>query len=133
MNWPALSSNTLTSGVRIKIQSRYLPGKSDPVHSRFLFAYDVSIINEGPEAVQLISRYWKIRDAFGRIEEVRGPGVVGQQPLLSTGAQFQYTSYCPLPTSNGTMEGYFRMTGQDSTEFDAIIQPFQLIAPQALN
>ncbi len=127
-------SNAITRGVRVQVQPRYVPERSNPVQPLYFFAYEVTITNEGDEAVQLVSRHWKIRDAYGRVDEVRGPGVVGKQPRLEPGQSFEYTSFCPLPTEFGTMQGEYRMIVLDSgEEFDARIETFQLVSPQAVN
>jgi ApaG protein len=120
-------------GVQIRVRAQYIPERSNPVQPLYFFAYEVTITNNGDRAAQLVSRYWRIRDAYGRIEEVRGPGVVGQQPRLEPGESFEYTSYCPLPTEFGTMEGAYQMVLDDGTGFDAPIPTFQLISPQAVN
>lgn len=120
-------------GVQIQVRPEYLPERSNPMQPMYFFSYEVTIANRGALAVRLVSRYWRIRDAYGRIEEVRGPGVVGKQPRLEPGESFQYTSFCPLPTEFGTMEGSYQMVLDDGTEFDATIPVFQLISPQAVN
>ncbi len=120
-------------GVQIKVRPEYLPERANPMQPMYFFSYEVTIANRGDLAVRLVSRYWRIRDAYGRIEEVRGPGVVGKQPRLVPGESFQYTSFCPLPTEFGTMEGSYQMVLDDGTEFDAAIPVFQLISPQAVN
>lgn len=120
-------------GVQINVHPEYLPERSNPMQPMYFFSYEVTIANLGDRAVRLVSRYWRIRDAYGRIEEVRGPGVVGKQPRLEPGESFQYTSFCPLPTEFGTMEGSYQMVLDDGTDFDAAIPVFQLISPQAVN
>ena len=127
-------TDTLTRGVRIVVQPRYVPEQSEPSKSHYLFAYHVTIRNEGERTVQLVSRHWVITDGEGKSEEVRGPGVVGYQPILAPGEQFQYTSGCPLSTPVGTMHGSYQMVVSDSDEtFDAYIEPFRLAVPRALN
>ncbi|MBX7058198.1 MAG: Co2+/Mg2+ efflux protein ApaG [Leptospirales bacterium] len=126
-------SEAVTQGVRIRVNSEFVPERSNPMQPLYFFAYHVTISNEGAQAVQLLNRHWKIRDAFRRIEEVRGPGVVGRQPRLSPGESFEYTSYCPLPTEFGSMEGSYEMAYDDGASFEARIAPFQLVAPQAVN
>lgn len=126
-------SNTVTRGVRIEVQPGYVPEQSEPAASRWLFAYRVSIRNEGSVPVKLVSRHWIITSGDGQVEEVRGPGVVGQQPHLRPGEAFEYTSYCPLQTPVGTMHGSFHMVGDDGASFDADIRPFRLAVPQLLN
>jgi ApaG protein len=127
-------SDTTTRGVRIVVSPRYVPEQSNPTHSHFLFAYHVLIENLGEETVQLEARHWIITDGEGRVDEVRGPGVVGEQPLLPPGEHFEYTSGCPLPTPVGTMHGSYRMRVIDSGEtFEAEIRPFRLATPRILN
>ena len=127
-------SETVTRGIRVRVQPRYVPEQSDPDIGQYLFAYHITIRNEGSDTVQLLSRHWVITDGEGHVEEVRGPGVVGYQPLLRPGEEFQYTSGCPLTTPVGTMQGEFTMQLQDREErFDAQIAPFTLAMPRALN
>ncbi len=126
-------SETLTRGVRIIVRPRYLPEQSDPSAPQYVFAYHITIRNEGEKTVQLISRHWVITDGEGTVEEVRGPGVVGYQPVLKSGEQFEYTSGCPLETPVGTMHGEFNMVLEDGEKFDAKIDPFRLAVPRALN
>ncbi len=124
-------SNTLTDGVRIRVVPRFHPERSSL--ERFFFSYTVEISNEGDSPVQLISRHWVITDATGHVEEVNGPGVVGETPKLASAEFFRYTSYCPLPTSLGAMEGSFQMVRSDGTTFDAKIDPFVLADPSQMN
>lgn len=127
-------SDTTTRGVRILVRPRFIPEQSDPDNGQWLFAYHITIRNTGDETVQLISRHWVITNGEGRVEEVRGPGVVGYQPVLKPGEEFEYTSGCPLTTPVGTMHGEFNMVVQGSGEkFDAKIEPFRLAVPKALN
>ena len=126
-------SDTLTRGVRILVQPQYVADQSNPAESQYLFAYHITIRNEGSETVQLISRHWVITDGEGKTEEVRGPGVVGYQPVLQPGEQFQYTSGCPLATPVGTMHGEFNMVTSDGEKFDANIHAFRLAVPSVLN
>ncbi len=127
-------SETVTRGIRVRVQPRYVPEQSDPDVGQYLFAYHITIRNEGGDTVQLLSRHWVITDGEGHVDEVRGPGVVGYQPLLRPGEEFQYTSGCPLKTPVGTMHGEFTMQVQDREErFDARIAPFTLAMPRALN
>ena len=124
-------SHSGTQGVRGAVRSEYLPHRSSPEERRFVFAYTVIISNEGGERVQLRSRHWVITDGRGRIEEVRGRGVVGEQPLIDPGESFQYTSGCVLETPQGTMHGSYRMQRDDGSSFDAEISPFVLATPSA--
>lgn len=127
-------SNTLTRGVRIIAQPRFVPEQSDPAAGRYFFAYHITIRNEGEPTVQLLSRHWVITNGEGRVEEVRGPGVVGHQPILASGEAFEYTSACPLDSPVGTMHGEFSMIVSETREaFDARIAPFRLAVPGALN
>jgi ApaG protein len=126
-------SDTLTQGVRIIVRPQYVPDQSEPAAGRYLFAYHITIRNEGAATVQLLSRHWVITDGEGRVEHVRGPGVVGHQPVLKPGEQFQYTSACPLQTPVGTMHGEFNMVRDGGEKFDALIQPFRLAVPTVLN
>lgn len=127
-------SEVVTQGVRVEVRSQLVPERSDPESGQWLFAYRVRISNEGAVPVQLVSRHWVIIDGRGRVEEVRGPGVVGEQPLLRPGEAFEYTSSCPLRTAQGTMHGAYQMTrpGDDSS-FDAEIAPFALGEPEAVH
>ena len=124
-------SNSVTQGVRVTVKSEYLPHRSSPEERRYVFAYTVLIQNEGDERIQLRSRHWVITDGRGRIEEVRGRGVVGEQPLIDPGETFQYTSGCVLETPQGTMHGTYRMQREDGSAFDAEISPFVLATPSA--
>jgi len=127
-------SNTLTRGVRIIVKPEYLPDQSAPESSRWLFAYHVVVRNEGTQAVQLINRHWVITNGEGEVDEVRGAGVIGQQPELEPGAEFHYSSGCPLDTPVGTMHGEYEMRVVETGElFDAHITPFRLAVPSALN
>jgi ApaG protein len=127
-------SETITRGIRIIVRPRYVAEQSDPATQQYLFAYHITIRNEGDDTVQLLSRHWVITAGDGKVEEVRGPGVVGYQPILQPGEEFQYTSGCPLNTPVGTMHGEFNMVVQASGEpFDARISPFRLAVPGVLN
>ena len=127
-------SSTLTRGVRVTVTPEHLPEQSSPESSRWLFAYHVVIRNEGREAVQLVNRHWVITNGEGAVDEVRGAGVIGQQPELEPGAEFHYTSGCPLDTPVGTMHGEYEMRVVATGEtFEARIAPFRLAVPAALN
>jgi ApaG protein len=126
-------SDITTRGVRVRVTSVYIPERSSPPESEFFFAYRVRISNEGTETVQLISRHWIITDSVGRVEEVKGPGVVGEQPVLGPGETFEYTSFCPLKTPIGSMHGTYQMVTANGDRFDAEIAPFSLAVPTALN
>lgn len=127
------SSESITRGIRVRVRSIYVPERSDPEQGEWFFAYQVQVSNEGHETAQLISRHWIITDANGHVEEVKGPGVVGEQPVLKPGESFQYTSACPLPTPVGTMHGSYQMVTGDGEEFDAKIAPFSLGQPDLIN
>jgi ApaG protein len=126
-------SDTTTNGIRIRVRSRYVPERSAPSEGRYFFAYKVRITNVGAETAQLVSRRWIITDAHGRTEVVDGAGVVGQQPVLDPGESFEYTSFCPLETSFGSMHGLYRMVRPSGERFEAEIAPFHLAIPSALN
>ena len=126
-------STALTNGIRVTVKSVYVPEQSAPLMHRYVFAYTVRIANEGSEAAQLRTRHWIITDASGKVEEVRGPGVVGHQPLLGPGEHFEYTSGCVLQTPRGEMRGTYQMHRPDGRQFDAAIAPFALALPHSLN
>lgn len=123
------TSTATTLGIRVSVQALYLPDQSAPAHDRYVFAYTVAIANEGAAPVQLRTRHWIITDGHGAIEEVRGDGVVGEQPRLAPGQAFQYTSGCVLKTPVGSMHGTYQMWRDDGTSFDAQIAPFALASP----
>jgi len=127
------NSQANTRGIEVSVESRYVPERSSPDDGAWFFAYTVTLHNVGSDTVQLISRHWIITDADGHVEEVRGPGVVGAQPVLKPGERFQYTSACPLRTAFGTMHGTYQMVTEDGEQFDAEIAPFSLSTPYALN
>ena len=122
-------SSAVTQGVRVSVESQYLADESSPVAEHFVFAYTVTISNEGTNVVQLKTRHWIITDGRGHVEEVKGPGVVGAQPVLKPGQAFRYTSGCVLKTPRGTMHGTYQMHREDGSVFDAEIAPFLLVAP----
>ncbi len=126
-------STTTTRGIRIEVESVFVPERSDPAQKRWFFAYTIRITNEGSETAQLISRHWIITDGDGDAEEVRGSGVVGKQPTLAPGESFEYTSACPLATNFGTMHGTYQMVTEGGEHFDAEISPFALAEPYAIN
>ena len=117
----------------VQVQPRYLPEQSEPDDGRYLFAYTVTIRNTGEVTAQLVSRHWIITDSDGQIEEVRGPGVVGEQPVLKPGQSFQYTSGCPLATPVGSMHGSYQCIAEDGTAFEATIPEFVLSVPRTLH
>ncbi len=129
----APTSTAVTEGVRVVVRSAYVADQSLPRARRYVFAYTVRIVNEGTEAAQLRTRHWIVTDAGGKIEEVRGPGVVGQEPYLKPGEQFEYTSGCVLETPRGEMRGTYQMHRPNGQVFDAVIAPFSLSLPHSLN
>ncbi len=118
-----------TRGIRVAVKPAFLEDQSDPDESRYIWSYTVTIENKGADTVQLMSRYWHITDAEGHVQEVRGPGVVGAQPVLAPGQSFQYTSGCPLPTASGAMEGRYQMRAATGEDFEAEIPGFVLESP----
>lgn len=124
-------SNAVTRGVRVEVESEFLPERSDG--ETFFFAYHIRIANEGTETVQLVSRHWIITDADGDEETVTGAGVVGEFPILSPGQSYRYTSFCPLRTSVGTMHGTYTMRTRAGETFEAEIPAFTLAIPGAVN
>jgi ApaG protein len=129
----SFSSEAITRGVRVRVDPEFDPQRSDPANDQWFFLYTVTIENQGAERVQLLSRHWIITDATGHVEEVRGPGVVGEQPALEPSELFSYTSGCPLTTDVGKMEGSYRMTTASGDEFDARVAPFTLCLPGVVN
>jgi ApaG protein len=129
----SLVSTAITNGIRVTVSTVYVPSQSDPAAHRYVFAYTVRIANEGTETAQLRTRHWIITHQNGRVEEVRGPGVVGQQPTLRPGEHFEYTSGCVLETPRGSMRGTYQMHTPDGRMFDAEIASFQLAMPHTLN
>jgi ApaG protein len=127
------TSTALTDGVRITVRSAYIADQSAPLSSRYVFSYTVRIANEGLEPAKLVTRHWIITDGAGKIEEVRGPGVVGRQPALRPGEHFEYTSGCVLATPRGEMRGTYQMHRPDGRAFHAVIAPFLLALPHSLN
>jgi len=119
----------VTQGIRVTVRSSYIAEQSAPDHGRWVFAYTVVLENEGARPAQLRTRHWIITDGNGKVEEVRGDGVVGEQPRLGPSQRFQYTSRCVLTTPVGTMHGTYQMVRDDGTGFDADIAPFSLVSP----
>lgn len=122
-----------TRGVQVTVTPRFSPERSDPDRSQYFWAYTVEIVNLGLETVQLKSRHWIITDALGRVQEVRGAGVVGEQPVLLSGAHFEYTSGVPLPTATGIMEGSYSLITESGEIFTAEVPPFSLDMPGAVH
>ncbi len=123
-------SEAVTNHVRVEVLSRFSPENSRPPQHEWVFEYTVRITNQGTETVQLVSRHWIITDALEHTEEVRGPGVVGEQPVLAPGESFKYSSWCPLKTPTGTMHGTYQMVRAGGNQFDIEIAPFGLRARQ---
>lgn len=121
----------VSNGIRVTVVPRYLEDESRPQEGRYFFAYTVEITNLATEHVRLLRRYWHITDGLGRVHEVRGDGVVGEQPELGPGESFSYTSGCPLETADGTMQGHYEMQRADGALFLAKIPAFSLDMPQA--
>src|SRR6478735_8810302 len=126
-------STAITNGIRVTVSTVYVPSQSAPTAHRYVFAYTIRIANEGTTTAQLKSRHWIITHGNGKEEEVRGPGVVGQQPVLKPGEHFEYTSGCVLETPRGAMRGTYQMHSPDGRRFDAVIAPFALALPYSLN
>ena len=119
--------------ITVKTHVEYIPDQSDIDLERYVFAYTITITNTGSVAAQLISRHWVITDASGQVQEVRGLGVIGEQPLLKPGESFEYTSGCVIATPVGTMHGSYQMTAEDGTKFDAPVAEFTLNMPRVLH
>jgi ApaG protein len=126
-------SEAVTNSIRVEVLSRYSPENSRTLQNAWVFEYTVRITNQGSETVQLLSRHWIITDALDHIEEVRGPGVVGQQPVLAPGESFKYSSWCPLKTPTGMMRGTYQMARSGGSQFDIEIAPFALRAPYSVH
>ena len=117
----------------VTVSPRFLADQSDPDKEQYLFAYTIRILNSGDITAQLLSRHWIITDANQRVEHVRGPGVVGEQPRLAPGEAFEYTSGCPLPTPFGSMRGSYQCVAEDGTAFEVPIPEFLLSVPRTLH
>jgi len=126
-------SSAVTDGIRVEVKSAFRPERSEPEKGRWLFSYTVRIANQGEHPAQLMARHWVITDATGNREEVLGDGVVGHQPHLEPGQQFEYTSFCVLRTPHGSMRGSYRMVRGDGSSFEARIAPFPLVVPGTAN
>jgi ApaG protein len=119
-----------THGIEVKVTPRYLAERSSPENGYFFWAYTIAITNRGNETVQLKKRHWRITDAAGRVQEVRGAGVVGEQPVLEPGQSFEYTSGVPLQTSSGFMVGTYSMVTQKGEPVEIAIPAFSLDSPE---
>ncbi len=122
---------TVTRHIEVTVTPKFLPERSSQEKSYFFWAYTIEISNRSKETVQLKTRHWRITDAFGRVQEVRGAGVVGEEPVLEPGASFEYTSGVPLPTPSGFMVGTYGMVSSGGERFDIAIPPFSLDSPEA--
>ncbi|MBC7928766.1 MAG: Co2+/Mg2+ efflux protein ApaG [Bryobacteraceae bacterium] len=130
---PAVVSDAVTEGVRVEVLSRHAPEQSRAAQGEWVFQYTVRITNQGAETVQLMSRHWIITDALEHVREVKGPGVVGDQPVLAAGESYQYSSWCHLETPTGVMRGTYQMVRTGGDLFDAEIAPFALKARYRVN
>ena len=127
------SASAVTEGVRIDVRSEYSHSRSAPNNNHWFFVYTITITNEGEDAAKLVNRHWVITNAAGEVSEVRGPGVVGENPRLAPGESFTYTSACPLETSFGTMSGTYEFERDDGLKFSAKVPTFSLAMPYAIN
>ena len=119
--------------IDVSVVTRFLPEQSQPEQHRFAFAYTVTVLNNGQLPARLLSRHWVITDGDGKVEEVRGPGVIGQQPLIAAGASHTYSSGTDMATTVGNMQGSYQMQAEDGKQFEAVIAPFRLAVPGALH
>lgn len=126
-------NSKLPTTIAVEVETRFVPDQSQPKDNRYVFAYTITLRNAGETGAQLLTRHWVITDANGKVDEVRGDGVVGEQPWMRPGETFEYTSGAVLETSVGTMEGSYRMVADDGTHFDAPIAPFVLSIPRTLH
>jgi ApaG protein len=120
-------------GIEVSVKPAYLADQSDPAKSQFVFAYTITIVNTGSVTAQLISRHWVITDAEHHVQEIKGLGVVGQQPVLKPGERFEYTSGASIPTPVGTMRGSYHLVAEDGHAFEAPIETFTLSVPRTLH
>ncbi len=127
------TSEAETAGVRVNVRARYSPEHSSPVASKWFFLYTIRIANVSEHSVQLLNRHWTIIDATGHTQEVHGPGVGGEQPVIDPNTDFEYTSGCPLPTPFGSMHGSFEMQRGDGSRFEAEVALFQRIQPGSIH
>ena len=123
----------MQNSIKIQAHPEFLPERSQPDKSYYFFSYNIKIINNSEIGVKLLSRYWHIKDGKGQTEDIHGPGVVGKTPSIKPKGVFEYTSFCPLQTPIGFMEGSYRMISENGKQFDVDIPRFKLIAPQFLN
>jgi ApaG protein len=121
------------NNIKVNVQTRYIEDQSNPEKNYYVFAYTITIVNQGQQAAQLLTRHWVITDSNHKVQEVRGDGVIGEQPILKPGEQFVYTSGTMLETSVGTMKGSYQMKADDGFQFDATIEEFVLSTPRVLH
>lgn len=126
-------NETDTNNIRVGVETRYIEDQSNPEQNSYVFAYTITIQNKGQQSAQLLTRHWVITDSNQKVQEVRGDGVVGEQPLLKPGEQFVYTSGTMLETAVGTMKGSYQMLADDGSEFDAAVDEFVLSTPRVLH
>lgn len=126
-------NETDTNNIAVGVETRYIEDQSNPEQNCYVFAYTITIQNKGQQSAQLLTRHWVITDSNQKVQEVRGDGVVGEQPLLKPGEQFVYTSGTMLETSVGTMKGSYQMLADDGSEFDAAVDEFVLSTPRVLH
>jgi len=119
--------------IKVAAKAEFLPGQSDPDHDHYVFAYHITVTNVGQMTAQLLNRHWIITDGAGHNQEVKGDGVVGEQPRIAPGESYRYTSGCTLPTPVGTMHGHYGMRADDGHEFDAPVEAFTLAIPRVLH
>ena len=121
------------NNIRVDVETRYIEDQSNPEQNYYVFAYTITIHNKGQQSAQLLTRHWVITDSNQKVQEVRGDGVVGEQPLLKPGEQFVYTSGTMLETAVGTMRGSYQMLADDGSQFDATVDEFVLSTPRVLH
>ncbi len=121
------------NSIKVDVETRYIEEQSNPEQNFYVFAYTITIQNDGNQGAQLLTRHWVITDSNQKVQEVRGDGVVGEQPMLKPGEQFVYTSGTMLETSVGTMKGSYQMVADDGSRFDATIDEFVLSTPRVLH
>jgi ApaG protein len=127
------TSEAVTRRVRVQVRCEYAPERSTPASGHWFFVYTITIVNEGNETVQLMTRHWVITDGDGQVREVRGAGVVGEQPVLQPGQSYTYSSGCPLTTPFGMMEGTYQMVTAEGETFDVRVAPFTLSEPYTVH
>jgi len=130
MNDSQTMYRAVTHGIEVKVSPKFLPDRSSPENGYYFWAYTITLTNLGQETVQLKTRYWRITDAHGKLQEVRGPGVIGKTPVLKPGEDFEYTSGVPLPTASGFMTGTYGMVTAGGEPFDIEVPAFSLDTPQ---